>query len=168
MLNSYCNWLFFRCFHHASRISIWNRLQNLMRIFSLFFTCLGGVCVSGTYIYTATSKRLLRNCHNMLLFWIHFFNEQWFGSSQEALTTPKIVVLQLQTAIGRKLLLCCKCELNVVTSLIHASQKRFLHFLSHYWHYEKVTYLFHLIVNKYLSVKLKLENIFPIPAVLLD
>lgn len=64
----------------------------------------------------------------------------------------------MQTAIGRKLLLCCKCELNVVTSLIHDVQKLFLHFLSHYWHYEKITYLLKicLLLNK--SVKLKLER----------
>lgn len=63
----------------------------------------------------------------------------------------------MQTAIGRKLLLCCKCELNVVTSWIHDVQKCFLHFLSH-WHYEKITYLLKicLLLNK--SVKLKLER----------
>lgn len=44
---------------------------------------------------------------------------------------PELVVLLRQTDIGRKLLLNCMSELNVVASLIPAVQKYFLHFLCH-------------------------------------
>lgn len=148
MLNVYCNWLFFSgvTILLESQFGIDRRIS-----YSLYSSLAwGGVCVYQEHAYAQLLPKVYsgiaaKHCFESISSLSNDFDPHW------NLITPKIVVLETQTAIGRKLLLC-KSEINVVTTWIYSVQK---------WH------LLNMFPNRSIC-QIEAWKDLPIPAVLLD